>query len=196
MLMASILREQVLPHQQYAWLRQKFMQEVIATKKIRRVNISERMSGVFENQLTVWFQIQEMVHAERMENEEFIHEMLDVYNELLPLNNELTMTLFIEIPDQEQLRAFNRTVVGIEDHVHLTFGTHLVSSYEPGEDDDEVNKEYTQSVHYLHFPFSDSQKADFLNYSGDVWLKVTHPNYHREIVLNSALVSELKKQLN
>lgn len=191
-----ITKDQLISHREYATLRQKFIREVIAEKKLRRIAISDRMSGLFENRLTVWFQIQEMIHAEQIEKDAYIDEMLEVYNELMPFDNELSMTLFIEIPDQEKLRAFNKTVVGIEEHVHLVFDGHTVTSYEPG-DEEESGKDYTQSVHYLHFPFQPEQKAAFLaaGPSSAVKLLVDHPNYRSEATLSSDTVAELQKQL-
>ena len=191
----SITRDQLLRHREYAALRSRFVEEVITEKKRRRVIISDNMSGLFENRLTVWFQIQEMIHAEKMEKDEYIDEMLEVYNELMPADNALSMTLFIEIPDQTKLRAFNKTVVGIENHVHLVFGEHKVTSVEP-QDEDASGKDYTQSVHYLQFPFSPEQKRAFAAAGpGEVKLVVDHPNYKRETKLAADTTDELQKQL-
>jgi len=191
-----ITKEELLPFNEYARLRPKFVQEVISEKKRRRVTLSDKMSGVFENRLTVWFQIQEMIHAEQIQQESYIDEMLEVYTELLPLRDELSMTLFIEMSDQEQLRAFNKTLVGIENHVNLIFSGHAVSSYEPdSEDETDGNHSYTQSVHYLRFAFNPEQKEAFLNAASGVRLCVDHPNYQCETALSDELIADLQKQL-
>lgn len=184
----------LLPYNEYEKLHNKFLKEVIAEKKVRRFDISDKMSGLFENKLTVFYQVQEMIRAEKITDENYIKEMLYVYNDLLPEPDELSMTLFIEIPNQEELRLFNKTVVGIEESVELAFENEVVKSYEPGEDEPNDDESYTQSIHYLHFHFNDNQKAAFLG-TNKVTLKVNHPNYQTEIDLSSELLKELQKQL-
>ena len=193
--MTKLSKSDLLPYHEYKKHHENFLKKVIQEKKVRRVQISDKMTGLFESKLTVFYQIQEMIRAEEITNEEYIEEMLDVYNDLLPGKNELSMTLFIEIPNKDELRAFNKTVVGIEKHVQIIFGEYTISSYEPNtEADDEEG--YTQSVHYIHFPFNDESKKAFVNHQGNVSLRVNHPNYQAEVQLKQELVSELISQLN
>lgn len=192
--MKKISREDLISHKEYAKVADKFLQQVITEKKDRRVSLNDRMSGLFETRLTIWYQMMEMIRAEQIEDESYINEMLEVYNELVPEANELSMTFFIEIPNQLELRAFNKTIVGIENHVQLAFGDMTVTSYEP-EDGEEDDDHYTQSVHYLRIPFTNEEKQAFLNYNGDVFIKVNHPNFKSEQKLSAALVESLKKDL-
>ncbi|MFV9511576.1 DUF3501 family protein [Tepidibacillus sp. LV47] len=189
----KLTKADLIPYQEYQKLHEKFLKEVIQEKKVLRVNISDKMSGLFETKLTVFYQIQEMIRAEQITNDTYINEMLEVYNDLLPEKNELSMTLFIEIPVQEELRAFNKTIVGIENHVQLLFDDTVVTSYEP-DSEEEKDEKYTQSVHYLHFPFTNEQKEQFLN-SEQVRLKVNHPNYQAETELSKELIQKLQEQL-
>ncbi len=191
--MAKLTKTDLIPYEQYTHLYEKFLKEVIEEKKVRRVSISDIVSGLFESKLTVLFQIQEMIRAESITNEGYLNEMLEVYNDLLPEQNEISMTLFVEIPNQEELRTFNKTIVGIENTVALVFGNEVVTSYEPG-DAEEENENYTQSIHYLHFPFNEDQKAAFLD-AKKVTLKITHKNYHAETVLSDKLLGDLQQQL-
>jgi len=192
--MTKLTKADLMPYDQYKNLYEKFLKEVIQAKKTRRITISDRMSGIFESKLTVFYQIQEMIRAEQITDEIYLEEMLEVYNELLPEENELSMTLFIEIPSQQNLRNFNKTLVGIEEHVQLIFNDETVTSYEPGDEDADADENYTQSVHYLHFPFSNEQKATFLK-ADEVMIKVNHPNYQVETKLADNLIKELQKQL-
>ncbi len=193
--MVKLTKADLVPYEQYLTLHEKFLKEIIAEKKIRRITISDRMTGLFESKLTVFYQIQEMIRAEQITKDEYIDEMLEVYNDLLPDENELAMTLFIEIPNQHELRDFNRTIVGIENNVQLIFGSHTLTSYEPNAEEDNDEK-YTQSVHYLHFPFDEVSRKDFTQYDKPVVLKVNHPNYQVETTLPEATVRDLQKQLN
>ncbi|TCS83105.1 DUF3501 family protein [Tepidibacillus fermentans] len=190
----KLTKSDLIPYQEYQKLHDKFLKEVIEEKKVLRVNISDKMSGLFETKLTVFYQIQEMIRAEQISDPTYIEEMLNVYNELLPDKNELSMTLFIEIPVQEDLRAFNKTIVGIENHVQLLFDNIVITSYEP-DDEEKEEENYTQSVHYLHFPFTEEQKDQFLN-ANQVTLKVNHPNYQVEKELPDELIQKLQEQLS
>jgi len=184
--MTKLTMQDLLPYEQYKNLHEKFLKQVIAEKSLRRVMLSPIMTGIFESKLTVFYQIQEMIRLEQITDE--------VYNDLLPNPNELSMTLFIEIPNQDNLRTFNKSIVGIENHLELSFGNHLIKSYEPSEDEDQ-EVEYTQSVHYLHFPFAEKNKEAFLNNNPEVKLRVNHPNYQTEIELSRELIKNLQEQL-
>ncbi|WCK54942.1 DUF3501 family protein [Aneurinibacillus sp. Ricciae_BoGa-3] len=192
--MKKIARNELLPYKEYVQVHEKFLQRVIAEKKIRRFTLNERMSGLFETRLTVWYQIQEMIRAEEIEREEYLEDMLSVYNDLLPDDNELSLTLFIEIPNQEQLRAFNKTIIGIENSVELRFGDTVITSYEP-DSEEEADENYTQSVHYLRLPFTAEQLSSFKAYEGDVIATVNHANYQSTTTLSPELVASLKKEL-
>jgi hypothetical protein len=194
-LLKKIARNELLPYKEYVQVYEKFLQRVIAEKKIRRFTLNDRMSGLFETRLTVWYQIQEMIRAEEIEREEYLDEMLSVYNDLLPDDNELGLTLFIEIPNQEQLRAFNKTIIGIENTVELRFGDTVITSYEPDGDEEDADENYTQSVHYLRLRFTAEQLSAFKEYEGDVVAAVNHANYQSSTNLSPELVASLKKEL-
>ena len=105
--MKKITREEILNIYEYEKARPQKMQEIIQLKKKRRVFIEPWIHLVFENRETVWFQIQEMIRAERMVREEEIQQEIDVYNELIPDKNELSVTMFIEIPDANDSSSAN-----------------------------------------------------------------------------------------
>lgn len=189
----KLTKTDLVPYEQYKNMHDKFLKEVIAEKKLRRIQINDRMTGLFESKLTVFYQIQEMIRAEQITRDDYIEEMLEVYNDLLPYDNELSMTLFIEIPNQDELRRFNKSIVGIENSIKLVYGDYSVTSYEPG--DEEEDEDYTQSVHYLHFPFNEDSKKAFQQYDGDVFIKADHKNYQTESIISKETIKELKKQL-
>lgn len=195
--MNKLTEKDLLSYEEYAPIYEKFLRSVIEEKKIRRISLNDRMSGLFETRLSVWFQIQEMIRAEQISRKDYLEEMLEVYNELIPDDQELSMTLFIEIPNQEELRAFNKTIVGIEQAVQLKFSGQQITSYEPtAENEDDHEEKYTQSVHYLRFPFSQAQLEAFLANESDVVLSISHPHFQSEMVLPAALTASLKKELS
>src|SRR5260370_15523108 len=97
----------------YEKVREEAQNRIIALKKNRRVQVGDMISFVFENRDTVLFQIQEMVRAERIVDEEKIQDEIDVYNELIPGDGELSATMFIEIQDQARIRETLEKLLGI-----------------------------------------------------------------------------------
>ena len=95
---------------------------MIALKRLRRIAIGPIVTVVFENRTTVRFQVQEMARAERLvTDDEILHE-LEVYNPLIPAPGELSMTLFVELTSEAQLREWLPKLVGIERDVVLRIG--------------------------------------------------------------------------
>lgn len=86
---------------EYEKIRNDFRNYIIDLKKRRRVEVGNRISIVFENRDTVLFQIQEMMRAERMVDDNEIKFEVDTYNDLIPEKNELSATLFIEVDDPQ-----------------------------------------------------------------------------------------------
>src|SRR3972149_3416727 len=84
--------------------RVSFRREIIALKKSRRILVGPMIALVFENRETVRFQIQEMMRAERIVEEEAIAHEIEAYNELIPGEGELSATLFVELDDPSRIR--------------------------------------------------------------------------------------------
>src|SRR5579872_4183052 len=105
--MSNRLRlEDIADLRAYERERPEFLRQVIALKAHRRVALGPLLTVVFENATTVRFQIQEMARAERMTTDEQIQTELDIYNPLIPGTNELSMTLFVELTNEEDLRTW------------------------------------------------------------------------------------------
>ena len=146
----------------------------IALKKTRRIHLGDIVTLVFENRETLRHQIQEMVFVERTTDLAKIGEELDVYNPLLPTPNELSATLFIELPDMATLKAELPRLAGIEHTFSLDVGGQVVKGVgEEGRSRDD----YTATVHYLRFPMTDEQRDAFRDPSVPATLAVDHPNY-------------------
>ena len=95
--MRPIAAGEILNLYDYEKVREARRRAVIALKAERRVAVGRHLSFVFENRETVWFQIQEMIRAERLVDDAKIAEEIAVYNTLLPRPGELAATMFIEI---------------------------------------------------------------------------------------------------
>jgi len=118
----------VLDLRAYERVRDDYRARVIAKKRNRRVALGPIMTLVFECLDTVRFQLQEMARVEKIISDEAIQVELDVYNRLLPVEGELSATLFIELTSEQELRDWLPTLVGIEHEVAIATGDDLVAS--------------------------------------------------------------------
>ncbi len=174
---------------EYERERDGFRNEIIELKKKRRIAIGELMTILFENVLTMRFQIQEMARAEKMLRDEQIEHEVETYNELIPDDGELSGTLFIEIADEAELRNWLPRLIHIQDFVAIEVDGELVRARETDELRLTREDEMTTTVHYLKFAFTPSQVASFENAA--VALVVDHPEYQARVVLTDAQREEL-----
>ena len=119
--MTPIAAGELLNLYDYEKVREARRAAVIALKAERRVTVGRYLSFVFENRETVWFQIQEMIRAERLVDEAKIAEEIEVYNTLLPRPGELAATMFIEIGEPDRIKPVLDALLGIDtrDYVRL-----------------------------------------------------------------------------
>ena len=131
-------------------MREDVRREVIAAKAPRRVHIGEHVTLLFENRRTVWYQVQEMLRAERITEAAGVAHELATYNELLGGPGELGATLLIEIDDPVVRAVKLREWLGLPHHVYarLEDGTRVRPTFDPRQ----VGTERVSSVQYLKFP--------------------------------------------
>jgi hypothetical protein len=179
---------------EYERVREARRRELIAIKRPRRVSVGRHLTFVFENRETVWFQIQEMVRAERIVDEAKIAEEVEVYNSLLPRPGELAATMLIEITDAAQIKPVLDKLLGIDtrDYVKLTVGPHVsVGAFEGGHSDEERGK--LSAVHFVRFALPPEARRIFQ--AAEVALVVEHPNERARTVLAEDTKQSLLKDL-
>jgi len=171
----------VLDILQYEKIRDKFRAEIIELKKDRRVSVGNRVAVTFENRETMRFQIMEMMRAERMVDDEKIIQEVETYNTLLPGDNELSATLFIEITDEANIRTDLHGLVGVDEHVFFDLGKgrKVRGVFEEGRS----TEDKLSAVQYVKFPFGDGDKAAFKDKANEIALVVDHPKYKERTVL-------------
>jgi hypothetical protein len=173
---------------EYERERDAFRAEIIAAKRQRRIALGDLMSIVFESAATMRFQIQEMARAERMLRDEQIAQELETYNELIPEDDELSGTLFIEIDDEEALHYWLPRLVGIHEHLRFVVAGDTITGR--GEDLERLTRaDTTPTVHYLKFRFTPEQQRAFAD--GPVRIVVDHPEYDVDVELTGAQRDEL-----
>src|SRR5213083_1876279 len=117
--MPRIDRASLMTLEAYARERPEFRAKVMAHKKNRRVQLGDDVTLIFEDELTNRYQVQEMLHAERIFEEQGIQEELDAYNPLVPDGRNLKATMMIEYPDPEERNRRLGELIGIEDKVWI-----------------------------------------------------------------------------
>ena len=174
---------EILDLVEYEKVREARRREVIELKRPRRVQVGRHLTFVFENRETMWFQIQEMVRAERLVDQAKIAEEVEVYNGLLPRAGELSATMFIEIDDASRIKPVLDRLLGIDtrDYIRMTVGPHvIVGAFEAGHSDEERGK--LSAVHFVRFALPPEARRVFA--TAEVALVVDHPNERARTVLS------------
>jgi hypothetical protein len=174
--MPRIDRASLMTLETYARERPQFRAKVMAHKKHRTVNLGEHITLIFEDELTIRYQVQEMLRVERIFEEEGIQEELAAYNPLVPDGRNLKATMMI---DKVWLRAAgHERVRAIAD-----------------EDLDRANEQKTSAVHFLRFEL-DEAMAQALKKGAGLAIGVDHPRYSATLeapsVVRDALVRDLE----
>ncbi len=192
--MRQLETSEILNLVDYEKVRDVRRREIIELKRHRRVSVGRYLTFVFENRETVWFQIQEMVRAERLVDAARIAEEVEVYNTLLPGPGELAATMLIEISETPQIKPVLDKLLGIDtrDYVRMTIGPHVVvGDFESGHSDEERGK--LSAVHFVRFRLPAEAGKTFRE--AEVALVVEHPNERARTVLSDATKRALLNDL-
>lgn len=192
--MNKVTLEDIKDIAEYEKMRPHFRQYIIELKKQRRVQVGDFVTFVFENRETVIYQIQEMMRAERIVDEERIQEEIDVYNELVPGDQELSATMFIEIDDPAVLRQTLPHLIGIEEAVYLQIGEgpEIRGVFESGRS----KEDKTSTVHYIKFLLPPDQIRALRDEANEVHLRVDHPHYAASTVIDQRVRQSLIEDLS
>jgi hypothetical protein len=178
----------------YAKARPEFRQKVIAHKKDRTVALGDHVTLIFEDALTIRYQIQEMLRVERIFEESGIREELESYNPLIPDGSNWKATLLIEYPDVEERRVMLGKLKGIEDRVWVQVeGQERVDAI-ADEDLERENAEKTSAVHFVRFELAPAM-CRALAGGARLALGVDHPEYAVGIEATEAVRAALVRDL-
>jgi hypothetical protein len=169
-----ITPESLMTLEAYAKARKDFRARVIAHKQARTVHLGEHLTLLFEDELTMRYQIQEMLRIERIFEEAGIRDEIEVYETLVPDGANLKATMLIEYQDpDERKRALSR-LKGLEDRVWIAVAGHARVHAIADEDLDRETDEKTSSVHFLRFEFAPAMIAALKN-GASLSIGVDHP---------------------
>jgi len=192
--MPRIDRASLMPLETYARERPQFRAKVIAHKKHRTVHLGEHVTLIFEDELTIRYQVQEMLRIERIFEEEGIKEELAAYNPLVPDGRNLKATMMIEYPDPDERARQLAELIGIEDKAWIQVGAHERVWAVADEDLDRENEHKTSAVHFLRFEL-DEATAQALKKGAGLTIGIDHPRYSATLELPSAVRDSLAGDL-
>ena len=156
--MPLITRDSLLSLETYARQRGEFRARVLAHKKNRILHLGEHVTLVFEDELTIRYQIQEMLRIERTFEEASILDELDAYNPLVPDGSNFKATMMIEYAEVEERKHWLPRLIGVEDRVWMQVDGQPKVWAIADEDLDRENDDKTSAVHFLRFELSPPMK--------------------------------------
>ena len=189
-----IERDSLLSLEAYARQRNDFRARVIEHKKKRTLHLGGNLTLLFEDELTIRYQVQEMLRVERIFEEEGIRDELDAYNPLIPDGRNLKATLMVEFPDPEERKRKLHELIGIEDKAWLRVAAHERVWAIADEDVDRENDEKTSSVHFLRFELTQSM-AVALKGGAPLSIGIDHPRYAVSADTGAAVRASLARDL-
>ncbi len=174
--MPAIQRDSLLSLEAYAKQRPAFRAQVLAHKKPRTVHLGEHVTLLFEDELTIRYQIQEMLRIEKTFEEEGIRDELDAYNPLVPDGSNFKATMLIEYDDVVERRRALAALRGIETRIYVQVEGFAKVYAIADEDLERQTEEKTSSVHFLRFEL-DHAMIVALKGGAALGMGVDHPHY-------------------
>ena len=178
--MEKLTRESLYSLEKYAEIRNEFRDKVMAHKRDRRLPLGTNATLYFEDRLTMQYQVQEMLRAERIFDASGINAEIEAYNPLIPEGTNWKATFMVEFPDTDQRREMLQRLIGIEDRVWLQ-----VDDFDPvrpiaDEDLERDTAEKTSAVHFLRFEL-EPQQIETLRAGATLAAGIDHENYQVEV---------------
>ncbi len=194
--MTQLTRDSLMTLEAYAKVRPDFRAKVMEHKKNRSVTLGGNLRLVFEDELTIRYQVQEMLRTERIFEEDDIQSELDAYNPLIPDGSNWKATMLMEYPDVEERRRMLARLIGVEDKVWVQAEGYARVYAIADEDLERETAEKTSSVHFLRFEL-DPAMVRALKGGARLAVGVDHPAYRVAIdavdpAVRASLVGDLQ----
>jgi hypothetical protein len=194
--MDKLVVEDLMGLERYARERPAFRARVLEHKRDRKLAVGANVTWSFEDRLTMQYQVQEMLRAERIFEPEGIREELDAYNPLIPDGSNWKATLLIEFPDVEERQRQLAKLIGLEDRCWVQVRGHDRVYAIADEDLERENAEKTSSVHFLRFELTSAMIAA-LKSGAALGAGIDHEHYRHSLdpvpaPVRAALLHDLK----
>lgn len=175
--MNKLTRGDLLSLEKYAEVRPEFRARVMAHKRNRQLPIGPNATLYFEDTLTMHYQVQEMLRAERIFEAAGIQEELDAYNPLIPDGSNWKATFMMEYPDEAERREKLAQLLGIEKHIWVQVADFARVTPIADEDLERETADKTSSVHFLRIELT-PEMAQAVKQGAPVSMGIDHPAYN------------------
>ena len=192
--MTTLARDSLLTLEAYAKIRKSSRSEAIAHRKLRSVALGEHITLQFEDEKTIRRQIQEMLHIEKIFDEEGIQSEIDAYAPLIPDGSNWKATMLIEYPDPHERKRELARLIGVEDRMFVEVEGHARVYAIADEDLDRENDEKTSSVHFVRFEFTKALR-EAVRAGASVKLGCDHTNYPAHVSIAADTLASLAGDL-
>ena len=193
-LTGNITRDSLLTLEAYSKYRKERKSEVIAHRKLRSVPLGDHINLQFESELTIRYQIQEMLRIEKIFEEEGIEQEIEAYAPLMPDGSNWKATMLIEYPDVNERKRELARLIGVEDRMFVEVEGHPRVYAIADEDLDRENDEKTSAVHFVRFEFTPAMVSAIKAGAG-VKLGCDHRNYPAHMTIAAEALASLAGDL-
>ena len=180
----TLTRNDLWSLEEYAGRREEFRKQVLAHKKLRQVALGPHATLYFEDQLTMQYQIQEMLRVERIFEAAEIEEELSTYNPLIPDGSNWKATFMIEYGDIEERKQALATMGGIEETVWVQVGNGTKAYAIANEDMERTRDSKAAAVHFMRFELS-AEDLQSVRDGANVHMGLDHPSIANSVTLST-----------
>jgi hypothetical protein len=188
--MEQLKRSDLYSLENYAVIRDEYRAEVMAHKKLRHLQLGENLRLLFEDRMTMQYQVQEMLRIEKIFDAEGIEDELGAYNPLIPDGQNLKAVMMIEFSDVEERKDALAKMIGIERKTWLEVAGFDKVFPISNEDLERETDEKTSSVHFLRFEFT-PEMISALKDGAEMKAGVDHAEYQYEMVVDDSVRQSL-----
>ena len=178
----------------YSKWRKVHKAEVIAHRKLRSVRLGDHINMQFESEMSIRYQIQEMLRIEKIFEEEGIADEIATYAPLVPDGANWKATMLIEYPDENERRRELARLIGVEDRMFVEVEGHPRVYAIDDEDLERENDEKTSAVHFTRFEFTRAM-IDAIHAGAGVKLGCDHTNYPAHVQIAPETLASLAGDL-
>ena len=191
----KITHDSLMTLEAYAKYRKEHQPKIIAHRRLRTVPLGEHVSVQFEDEMTVRYQIQEMLRIEKIFEEEGIQAEIDVYAPLMPDGSNWKATMMIEYPDVHERKRELARLIGIEDRMFVEVEGYPRIYAIADEDLERETEEKTSAVHFIRFEFP-KEVREAVRAGAQVKLGCDHTNYPAHVLIPADALARLAGDLD
>lgn len=192
--MTHLTASDLMSLEQYARERPQFRARVLEHKKNRQVALGPNATLYFEDELTIQYQVQEMLRIERIFEADGIEDELSAYNPLIPDGSNWKATFMLEYPDADVRKRELARLVGVEDKVWVEVDGHGKVYAIADEDMERDTDDKTSSVHFMRFELAPEMIAA-LKGGAALAMGVDHDNLGIDVTVPDAVRASLGNDL-